>query len=185
MNRKEPAFSEMITERSVASPWGWARLTATPQGLISCSWPWPEPFSSEQAQETARKQVQKSASENILEQAAVALFAFFSGSFRELENTVVDGRNFTDWQRKVYKVVRAIPAGEVRSYGWVAGACGNPAGARAVGQALARNPLPLFIPCHRVIYGDMRTGSYSCQGTVLRGAELKQRLLCFERLAGG
>lgn len=120
-------------------------------------------------------------SQELLEQAASALLAFFSGSCHELTKVPLDGRIFTGWQRKVYEVVKRIPFGEVRSYGWVAGECGKPGAGRAAGQALARNPLPLFIPCHRVVYGDGRTGSYSCEGTALPGEELKRRLIEWER----
>lgn len=56
----------------------------------------------------------------------------------------------TAFQRAVWQAARAIPYGETRSYGWVAGRLGKPEAARAVGQALGRNPLPLLVPCHRV-----------------------------------
>jgi len=57
----------------------------------------------------------------------------------------------TAFQREVWSRTRLIPYGETRSYSWVAGQVGHPAAARAMGQALARNPLPLIVPCHRVV----------------------------------
>jgi methylated-DNA-[protein]-cysteine S-methyltransferase len=67
----------------------------------------------------------------------------------------------TPFQKKVWRVLAGIPYGETRSYGWVAVQSGVPAGARAVGQANRRNPLPLIVPCHRVISADGGIGGYS------------------------
>lgn len=63
------------------------------------------------------------------------------------DNLDLDG---TPFQQAVWEAARAIPYGETRSYGWVAGRLGRPGAARAVGQALGRNPAPLLVPCHRV-----------------------------------
>jgi O-6-methylguanine DNA methyltransferase len=60
-------------------------------------------------------------------------------------------RKISDFQRRVFRIVQTIPRGEVRSYGWVARKIGQPAAARAVGQALRCNPSPVIIPCHRVV----------------------------------
>ncbi len=72
----------------------------------------------------------------------------------------LDLSEITPFQRQVYEVNNTIPYGETRSYGWVAQHLGKPEAARAVGQALARNPLPLLIPCHRVVAGDGGLGGY-------------------------
>lgn len=68
------------------------------------------------------------------------------------------------FQRGVLEVTARIPFGEVRSYGWIAKALGDPGAARAVGTALASNPIPLVIPCHRVIRSDGTPGGYSFPG---------------------
>lgn len=81
----------------------------------------------------------------------------------------------TDFQRRVWDAVRGIPHGEVRSYSWIAEWVGNPKGRRAVGQANGANPIPLIVPCHRVIRSDGRLGGYSA------GLALKKRLLALER----
>jgi methylated-DNA-[protein]-cysteine S-methyltransferase len=83
----------------------------------------------------------------------------------------------TDFQRSVWRVVRQIPRGETRNYGWIADQIGSPKAARAVGQALARNPVPIVIPCHRVISGDGRLGGFS------GGLKLKKFLLDLEQRA--
>lgn len=76
---------------------------------------------------------------------------------------------------RVYDVVRSIPAGETLSYGEVARAAGCPGAARAVGTAMRKNPICLFIPCHRVV-GSSGLGGYSGSG----GVETKRRLLSRE-----
>lgn len=66
----------------------------------------------------------------------------------------------TPFQQRVLEATRLIPWGQTRTYGWVAQKAGSPRGFRAAGQALNRNPIPLFIPCHRVIAGGGLLGGY-------------------------
>jgi O-6-methylguanine DNA methyltransferase len=77
----------------------------------------------------------------------------------------------TPFQRRVLEVVRGISRGEVRPYVWVAGEAGSPGASRAVGNVMANNPVPLLVPCHRVVRNDGSTGSYAF------GAGEKVRLL--------
>jgi O-6-methylguanine DNA methyltransferase len=77
--------------------------------------------------------------------------------------------------RRVYDVVRRIPIGFVSTYSFVANATGARNAARAVGSAMARNPLPLFIPCHRVVPSTLRVGGYSVGKGV--DSKLKRQLL--------
>lgn len=72
----------------------------------------------------------------------------------------------TDFQRAVLAQTQRIPRGEVRSYAWIAREIGHPQAVRAVGTALAHNPLPLVIPCHRVIRTDGELGNYSGGGAL-------------------
>jgi len=65
------------------------------------------------------------------------------------------------FQKGVWEVAQSIPYAETRTYAWVAGKMGMPGATRAVGQALARNPLPIIIPCHRVICSDGSLGGFS------------------------
>lgn len=80
----------------------------------------------------------------------------------------------TDFQRSVYQALQAIPFGETRSYGELARAVGRPTATRAVGTANGRNPLPIIVPCHRVIAADGGLGGYS------GGAAIKRWLLSHE-----
>ncbi|MEJ7843077.1 MAG: methylated-DNA--[protein]-cysteine S-methyltransferase [Rubrobacter sp.] len=67
----------------------------------------------------------------------------------------------TPFQRRVLEVVAGIPRGEVRPYAWVAREAGSPKASRAVGTVMANNPVPLLVPCHRVVRNDGTTGSYA------------------------
>ncbi|MCB2222733.1 MAG: methylated-DNA--[protein]-cysteine S-methyltransferase [Actinobacteria bacterium] len=73
----------------------------------------------------------------------------------------LDLRSVTPFQAAVLAKTAEIPRGEVRPYGWVAGEIGRPGATRAVGSALARNPVPVVIPCHRVVRSDGVLGRYS------------------------
>ena len=83
-------------------------------------------------------------------------------------------RTPTSFQQRVYAIVKRIPRGETRSYRWVAERLGDPKLARAVGQALTRNPSPETVPCHRVIRTDGSLGGYAW------GASKKRHLLARE-----
>lgn len=84
----------------------------------------------------------------------------------------------SSFQRSVWQIVQSIPYGETRTYGWVAGKLDMLKAARAVGQALARNALPIIIPCHRVICSDGNLGGFS------GGIDWKRRLLEIEASRG-
>ncbi|MDJ0923359.1 MAG: methylated-DNA--[protein]-cysteine S-methyltransferase [Acidimicrobiia bacterium] len=86
----------------------------------------------------------------------------------------VDLRQLTDFQVHVLDITAAIPPGEVRPYGWVAREIGNVGAVRAVGSALARNPVPIVVPCHRVVRSDGAVGNYAF------GPQMKMDLLSHE-----
>jgi len=81
----------------------------------------------------------------------------------------------TDFQKDVLRAVCDIPCSQVRTYKQIAKEIGRPGAQRAVGQVLKKNPLPLLIPCHRVIASGGKIGGYS------RGIKLKEKLLEFEK----
>ena len=76
----------------------------------------------------------------------------------------LDLRGHTDFERDVWQKALEIPRGEVRPYGWIAAEIGRPKAVRAVGTALGHNPVPLIVPCHRVVRTDGSIGQYSLGG---------------------
>ena len=82
----------------------------------------------------------------------------------------------TAFQHAVWEATQLIPYGETRSYAWVAEQIEQPKAVRAVGQALGRNPLPIIIPCHRVLASDGKLGGFT------GGIKMKQKLLHLEGL---
>ncbi len=89
----------------------------------------------------------------------------------------LDLRGHTDFERDVWHKALEIPHGEVRPYGWIAAEIGRPKAVRAVGTALGHNPVPLIVPCHRVVRTDGTIGQYS-----LGGPENKRTILAAEGL---
>lgn len=89
------------------------------------------------------------------------LEAYFSGQLRTF-SAAFPFPSGTPFQQKVWRTLLTIPYGETRSYGWLAEAVGSPQAARAVGGAVGRNPLPILIPCHRIIAADGSLGGFSC-----------------------
>ncbi|PPK64894.1 methylated-DNA--[protein]-cysteine S-methyltransferase [Actinokineospora auranticolor] len=83
----------------------------------------------------------------------------------------VDLRTLTSFERDVLTATREIPVGQVRPYAWIAKAIGRPKAVRAVGTALGNNPVPVLIPCHRVVRADGHLGQY------VFGADVKEDLL--------
>lgn len=109
-------------------------------------------------------------------QAPTWLQKVFDDYFKtyKVDENKVDISDLTAFEQDALKAAARIPPGEVRSYAWVARTIGRPKAARAVGQAMARNPLPLFFPCHRVVDS---TGALHNYGY---GIEMKARLLTME-----
>ena len=94
---------------------------------------------------------------------------------KNINKTNVYLKEFSDFQRRVYRAVLKIPLGEVRSYSWVAKRIGRPRAIRAIGTALKKNPFAPIIPCHRVIKSDGSLGGYN------RGLKIKKKLLKREK----
>ena len=110
----------------------------------------------------------------VLQALLAACSTYFAGKPEHLEGQPVDWSLVTDFQQRVYQAARTIPPGRVESYQWVAQRIGNPQAARAVGQALASNPVPLIVPCHRVVASDGSLGGFTA------GLPWKTRLLEME-----
>jgi len=105
-----------------------------------------------------------------------AVVGQLAGKERDLSWVRLDMEGLPPFHQKVYEVARAIPAGSTLTYGEVARRVGAPRAARAVGQALGRNPFPVVVPCHRVLAAGGRIGGFSAHG----GTSTKERLLALE-----
>ncbi|NCB62140.1 MAG: methylated-DNA--[protein]-cysteine S-methyltransferase [Clostridia bacterium] len=109
---------------------------------------------------------------SVLRRAREQLLEYLGGKRKVFDFPMVP--RGTEFQRRVWDALRGIPWGETRSYADIAAAVGNPKAVRAVGGANHNNPIPIFIPCHRVVG---KNGSLTGYGG---GLELKQKLLLLE-----
>jgi len=108
--------------------------------------------------------------------AVVLVRRLLAGEKVDLAAIPIDLRAASDLERKVWEAARRIPCGEVRTYGDIAREIGAPGAAQAVGAALGRNPVPIIIPCHRVLAAGGRSGGFSAPG----GTGTKFRMLEIE-----
>ncbi len=96
---------------------------------------------------------------------------------REYDPVPLDLSGLSGFQQKVLKILQEVPRGEVRTYSWLARKAGRSRAARAVGNTMARNPIPFLIPCHRVVPAAGGTGNYGL------GRRFKRELLQREGVA--
>ena len=99
-----------------------------------------------------------------------------AGEKRDLSAVVLDMADIPEFDQRVYVEARSITPGETVTYGDLAGRLGDATLSRAVGQALGRNPIPIIVPCHRVLAAHGRLGGFSAPG----GTTTKRRLLEIE-----
>ncbi len=112
-----------------------------------------------------------------VEAAIAAIVALLAGEPRDLTQIPLDVVPADDFVRRVHAITRAIPPGCTLTYGEVAARAGQPGGAQAVGRAMGSNPIPIVVPCHRVVGSGGKLGGFSAPG----GARTKLRLLEIER----
>ena len=109
----------------------------------------------------------------ILERTATELREYFGGN-RSRFDVPLDWGAMAPFQRAVLEATAAVPFGRVDTYAGIARTIGKPGATRAVGNALGRNPIPVIVPCHRIIRSDATIGGYT------GGLGIKQRLLTLE-----
>ena len=107
------------------------------------------------------------------------IIAYGEGERVEFDDVPLDLDGQPPFHRAVYDDILKLRWGETSTYGDIARRLGDVGLSRAVGQALGRNPVPLIVPCHRVLAADGRTGGFSAPG----GASAKMRMLALERAA--
>jgi len=111
-----------------------------------------------------------------VQHAVDGIVALLRGEQRDLNDVTIDAEDLPAFNRKVYDITRAIPPGATLTYGEIAERLGDKLLARDVGQALGQNPIPLIVPCHRVLAASGKTGGFSAPG----GVASKLRLLTIE-----
>jgi methylated-DNA-[protein]-cysteine S-methyltransferase len=111
-----------------------------------------------------------------IEQVIADVHWYLSGRSTDFSAVALDLAGVGAFEQAVYAQLRAVRWGKTASYGEIARRMGAPHAARAVGQALARNPIPIIIPCHRILAKGHRIGGFSAYG----GRLTKERLLALE-----
>ena len=150
---------------------GWIGVLSSARGLLRLTLPQP---SAEQAKQLLGEDVNRANhSPHLFTDLIERLRNYFAGSKTDFTDEL-DLCQASDFQRKVWEATQRIPHGETRSYAWVAEQAGKPKAARAVGQALARNPLPIIVPCHRVLTSNDKLGGFT------GGLRIKEYLLSLE-----
>jgi O-6-methylguanine DNA methyltransferase len=112
----------------------------------------------------------------VAQHAIDRIMALLRGEVSDLSTIALDMDQVPAFHRRVYEAARDIPPGMTLSYGDIAARVGAPGAARAVGQALGRNPFPIVVPCHRVLAAGGKIGGFSAQG----GIATKRRMLAIE-----
>jgi len=109
---------------------------------------------------------------------AEAVVRYFEGAAVRFNEFPLDLSSGTAFQRRIWSVIRRIPYGQVRTYRWIGMETGRPEAARAIGRAVGANPIPLLIPCHRVVGSDGSLVGFSATG----GVGLKLKMLDLEKV---
>ena len=156
-----------------STPAGYLGMLASADGLLRTTLPQP---SEEAARQSLGGIHQARWTPDLFQDLTERLLAYFSGN-RAAFPDKLDLSGATAWQRRVWRAARLIPYGETRSYKWLAEQLGKPAAGRAVGRALGSNPLPIIVPCHRILASNGSLGGFS------GGLEMKRYLLLKERIS--
>ena len=172
---------------TVAAPWGPVAIATSGAGVVATDTVTADDLADRLAEERRHPvmawdgRVAEPAGA-LLERAIAAVEAFLGGDPAPLAAVPVDLDALRPFDRDVLTGVRTIPAGRVTSYGRLAALVGRPGAARAVGGAVGRSPIGLFVPCHRVIAGDGSLGGYGGDGWGgrERGLAVKRELLRLE-----
>lgn len=116
-----------------------------------------------------------------VQRVIVAIQSLLEGKRTDLSNVAVDLDGMPDFNLQVYEIARKIPAGETLTYGDIAKRLGDVQLSRAVGQAMGQNPVPIVVPCHRVVAAGGKTGGFSAPG----GSRTKLKILAIEQAKVG
>ena len=167
---------DKVSYRVCQVSFGWCAAAQSREGICALVLPVADENAAEAAIRKGRENARRSRS--ALGALAKAVERYFDGWRTEFDDFRIDVSSGTAFQQRVWALTRRIPYGQVRSYRWIGMEMGRPRDLRAIGSAVAGNPIPLIVPCHRVVHADGRLGGFSAQG----GVDLKARMLEIERV---
>jgi methylated-DNA-[protein]-cysteine S-methyltransferase len=162
-----------VTACVFRTPWGWMGVSETTKGIDAVVLPKASRqavLSELQAASAALMDAQVSSR---LREARAQLTDYLAGTRRSFDLSLDLSRG-TSFQQKVWRTLRRVSYGRLRSYQWVAVRVGGRQYARAVGNAVGANPMPIVIPCHRIVAQDTSLGGFS------GGLPTKRKLLTLE-----
>ena len=158
----------------VPTEWGVISIAFTKEGLASLDLPADADLNmaDDNKQEITNDRVDYNGIVSLLK-------GYFSGRHVDFRKLKVDLSTYTPFFRDICRAAQSIPYGEIRTYGQLAEMIGRKGAARAVGRVMAANPLPIIIPCHRVVSAGGSLTGYSVSG----GLKTKKKLLIMEGLS--
>ena len=174
--------STVIRIAAVTAPWGSINVAVSDRGLVALETLTPPGLFVEGLQRRFRRDVDEGRSD-LLDDVVRQLEEYLRGERRAF-TVPIDLADRPAWDQTVLAAVAGIPWGEVMSYGALARAVDRQGAARAVGGAVARSPIGIVVPCHRVIAADGTLGGYGGDwfGSQERGLDMKKELLAMEGL---
>lgn len=179
MGKRQPSPKRLTPDASrftvcvFRTPWGWMGVSETTKGIDAVVLPKASRqavLSELHATSAARLDAQVSSR---LREARTQLTDYLAGTRRSFDLSLDLSRG-TSFQRKVWRTLRRVSYGQLQSYQWVAVRVGGRQYARAVGNAVGANPMPIVIPCHRIVAQDTSLGGFS------GGLPTKRKLLTLE-----
>ena len=173
ITRSEPAPGELKYAAFNTSK-GWIGILSSSKGLLGTTLP---QCSAQAARQLLGDRVNYATYSPHWFEDLMERFRTYFGGHQVAFPDELDLSGATPFQRKVWEITRLIPYGKTRSYIWVAEQIKQPGAAQAVGQALSRNPLPIIVPCHRVVASDGSLGGFG------GGVEMKRYLISLEASA--
>ncbi|MGQ0811070.1 MAG: methylated-DNA--[protein]-cysteine S-methyltransferase [Nitrospiraceae bacterium] len=163
----------MTQQTLFKTQWGWMGIALSGKGVAAVVLSQPSRRAAEAALAEQNGVPKASAPYTLSREARAQILSYLQGRRRDF-SLPLDLSSGTPFQRRVWKTILRIPYGRVRSYQWVAARVGGKQYARAVGMALGANPVPIVVPCHRIVAHDGSLGGFSC------GLRVKRQLLQLE-----
>ena len=154
--------------------WGWFGLLGSEQGLLRTCLPvaHKEAVLSRMLSDFPKAERSK----KLFSALKLSIEDYYKGTPVNFSDAEVCFEGLSEFQQTVLSTLRTVTYGQIVSYGQLARLAGSPRAARAIGTVMAQNPMPVIIPCHRVIKADGSVGQFTAPG----GAEIKKRMLDLE-----